>query len=330
MAAPTQTTETWDAAWTTTMRVDRGKIIDQISDSYPTLDRFRKSGIMEVETGGKEYQEDLMYALNTSEWFDGYDELNTDAVDGVTAAFYPPRYLAAPITISMTEEKESRKAATAMKLLSVKTKQTMTTMFDNANAAIHGAQSGKAILGLQDICSTSSGDTIGGVDSSVDTWWDNQRQNADGDTSFLTTATTYDYYQGVRRMAMLWADQSDGNDKPNLYITTTDLLRDFETIFEGKGYLRIGPSDSNSLDGQDISFRGVPVISDRDCASGVMYALNTKYLKMKVQAGLNFAKTPFKEPHNQLAKVAFVVAGIQLVTNHRRRQGVIYNLAASS
>jgi hypothetical protein len=57
-----------------------------------------------------------------------------------------------------------------------------------------------------------------------------------------------------------------------------------------------------------------------------MYFLNTKYLKLKVQAGKNFAKTPFKEPSNQLAKVAFVVSGMQLVTNNRRRQGLLYNI----
>jgi len=57
-----------------------------------------------------------------------------------------------------------------------------------------------------------------------------------------------------------------------------------------------------------------------------MYFLNTKYLKMHMQAGMNFAKTPFKEPSNQMAKVGFIVVGLQITTNNRRRQGVIYNL----
>ena len=77
----------------------------------------------------------------------------------------------------------------------------------------------------------------------------------------------------------------------------------------------------------DITFRGAPVIGDRDCISDQMYLLNTKYLKLKMQAGLNFAKTPFKEPSNQLAKVAFIVVGVELVTNNRRRQAVLYDLA---
>ena len=65
---------------------------------------------------------------------------------------------------------------------------------------------------------------------------------------------------------------------------------------------------------------------DRDCGTGRIYFLNTKYLKMHMQAGMNFAKTPFKEPANQMAKVGFIVVGLQITTNNRRRQGVIYNI----
>jgi len=118
--AATSTTENWDAAWTLTARSKRKRLSDNISDSYPTIGRFRKSGIVEVESGGKEIQEDLMYALNASEWFDGYDNLNTDAVDGITAAFYLFRYNATPVTISMTEEQENKKSDKAVKLITAK------------------------------------------------------------------------------------------------------------------------------------------------------------------------------------------------------------------
>jgi hypothetical protein len=65
---------------------------------------------------------------------------------------------------------------------------------------------------------------------------------------------------------------------------------------------------------------------DRDCGSNRMYFLNTNYLKLKMQNGMNFSKTPFREPANQMAKVAFIIVGIQLTTNNRRRQGVIINI----
>lgn len=326
MAAST-TNETWDEAWTLSMRAKRKRLTDNISDSFPTVDKFRKGGILETEVGGKEIQEDLMYALDTSQWFDGYDTLNTDATDGVTAAFYNWRYLATPITISMTEEKESRKSDSAVKLLESKTRRAMTTHFDTVNSALHTAQSGKAIIGLPDIVSTASGATIGGINSGTETWWDNKRENATSDTSFLTASG--DTFEGLIRMKNLYNEVSEGNDKVDMIITTFALGGDYESLFEGGTYLRLTGGDANELDGTNPMYRNAEVIMDRDCGSGLMYMLQSKYLKFKVQEGLNFAKTPFREPANQLARTSFVVLSSQLTTNNRRRQGVIYNLTSS-
>jgi hypothetical protein len=315
------------------MRSKRKRLTDNISDNYPLLSRLRKSGVLETETGGKEYQEDLMYSLATSEWFDGYDVLNTDAMDGITAAFYTPRYNATPIVISMTEEMESRKAAGSEKLLTAKTTQAMTGAFDTINAAALSSQSGKSMLGLQDIAAQSSGTTLGGISQATNTWWDNGRVNFDtGRTSFVTL--TGSRYEGIQAMGELWNAISEGNDKPNLIVTSYAVHGFYESIFEGTGYTRMvtngnqrhGPNFGVGAEG-DVTFRGAPVIPDRDCASDDLYMLNTKYLKLKMQAGMNFSKTPFKEPSNQMAKVAFVVVGLQLVCNHRARQGLLHTIA---
>ena len=323
--------ETWDAAWTLTMRTHRKRLTDNISDSYPTVDRFRKSGNVEIETGGKEIQEDLMYGLGTSEWFDGFDVLSTQATDGITAAFYQYRYNATPIVISDTEDTESRKSG-SVKLITAKTKQAMTKSFDTVNAQLHGAQSGKSMLGLQDICAQATGTTLGGISQSTNTWWDNKREDFDATyTTFLTKVG--DQYSGVLDMGKVWNAVSEGNDKPNLILCSFTHYGNYEAIFEGTGHTRFtasgnraGPNFGIGAEG-DITFRGAPVVPDRDCVTDDMYFLNTKFLKLRIQAGKNFAKTPFREPANQLAKVAFVVFGAQLVTNNRRRQGVLYDLA---
>lgn len=323
----TSTTETWDEAWTLTMRAKRKRLTDNISDSYPTINKFKSSKMMETENGGKQFQEDLMYALDTSQWFEGTDILNTDSTDGVTAAFFNPRYVATPIQISMTEEKESQKSDAAMKLLESKTKRAMVTHFDTVNSALHTAQSGKAIIGLPDVVSVSAGATLGGINSTNETWWDNKRVNATSDTSFLTADGAS--FEGLTRMKALWNTVSEGNDKPDCIITTFALGGDYESLFEGGTYLRLSANDKNSLDGSDTRYRNAEVVMDRDCGGGLMYMLQSKFLKFKVLSGLNFAKTPFREPANQLAKVAFIVLGAQLTTNNRRRQGVIYNLVSS-
>jgi len=289
---------------------------------------FRSGGALVTDNGGKEVQVDLQYGGNSAQYFSGYDVLNTDAVDGITAAFYPFRYAAVPITINYTEEMENRKSDSAMKLLAAKTEQSMLTLRDQINASIYSAQTGKAPLGLQDIIAdapSSSPTTLGGITISSNTWWQNKANNATADTSFVTINNTH-FYEGMLRMSTTWNDVSEGNEQPTNIFTTNGIYADFEEIFEGTGYQRLSSKDAPGVDGRLPSFRGIPVQYDRDCGTGRMYFMNTKYLKMHMQAGMNFAKTPFKEPSNQMAKVGFIVIGLNLSVNNRRRQGVIYNL----
>ena len=326
--AATSTTETWDAAWTLTMRAKRKELTDNFFDAYPTLDMFRSGGALVTDNGGKEIQADLMYGGNSAQYFSGYDVLNTDAVDGVTAAFYPFRYAAVPITINYTEEMENRKSDSAMKLLAAKTEQAMLTLRDQINTSLYSAQTGKAPLGFQDLIADAPGTTpttLGGVTISSNTWWKNKANNATADTSFKTIVNT-NFYEGMVRLSTTWNDVSEGNEQPTNIFTTNGIYADYEEIFEGTGYQRLTSKDSPGVDGRLPSFRGIPVQYDRDCGTGRIYFLNTKYLKMHMQAGMNFAKTPFKEPANQMAKVGFIVVGLQITTNNRRRQGVIYNI----
>lgn len=328
MSATSQTS-TWDAAWTLTLRAKRKRLTDNFFDSYPTLAAMRQGSALEVESGGKQIQEDLLYGANSSEWFSGYDTLNTDSVDGITAAFFPWRYVAVPITISMTEEKENQKSDAAMKLLAAKTEQSILTMSDQVNAALYSAQTGKGILGFQDIIAdapATSPTTLGGVTVSGNSWWQNKANNATADTSFKTITGT-NFYEGMLRMATTWTDVSEGNIEPTAIFTTASIYSSFEEIFEGTGYQRITSKGTPGVDGRLPSFRGIPVQYDRDCGSGRMYLINTDFLKLKMMKGMEFSNTEFRSPANQMAKTAFVVAGIQLTTNNRRRQGVIYNLA---
>ena len=326
-------TETWDAAWTLTDRVRKDRLTDNITDAYPTLDRFKKSDILEIESGGKEIQEDLMYGLNTLQWFDGFDAVDNDAVDGITAAFYTWAYGDVPVTISMQEELEGRVSSSAMKIMAAKQKQSRLTMLDGVNAAIHGAQSGKAPLGLQDVVS-ESGATVGGISDSSNTWWANKRLdfNSDGYTTAVTKVD--DRHHIFMAMNFMWRQVAEGNEHPNLIITTPYILAKIEEIFEGTGYGRytIGEGAKPGVDGSDPTFKGVDIIGDNDCAgdgSGnedTMYMLNTNFLKFKIQKGMNFKKTPFREPTNQFAQVAYVLLACQLTTNNRRRQGVIHDI----
>jgi hypothetical protein len=319
--AATSTTETWDAAWTLTMRAHRKRLTDQIFDEYPLLSMLLRAGNVEVESGGKEVKEDLMYGKNSGQYFSDYDSLNTDGVDGITMANAPFRYLAVPITISMTEEMENKKRDAAQSLLAAKTEQSMLTSRDTTNNAFFAATTGKQPLGLQDlIADAPSSGTVMGINRANESWWRNQNDA----TSTNFNNKTDDVYDGPALWSTVYNNASSGNDTPSHIFTTLTLFGEYENILESTGYARVvgGAGGRTGLDAGTPFFRKAGVFSDRDCASQHAYMINKRYMKLKVMSGLNFAKTPFKEPHNQLAKVAFVVFGHQLIVNNARRHGV--------
>ena len=326
--AATSTTETWDAAWTLTMRAKRKRLTDNIFDSYPTLAAFKSSGL-EIESGGKEFQEDLMYGKNTGSWFDGDDTLPTDAVDGITAAFFPVRYIAVPITISFTEEQENKKSDAAQRLLAAKTEQSMLTARDTMNAAIYSAQSGKSMLGFQDIIAdTPTSGTVGGINRATNTWWRNKSDATSTDADSISNNLS----ALVVRMTSLWDEVSEGNESPQFIFTTPTVSQAYRNVLSSTGYARTELNSSASQgvaktggvgEGNSTPFYGAKVIADRDCASGKMYMVNTRFLKLKMLSGVNFTKTAFKENANQMAKVGFIVVGCNLTANNCRRQGVV-------
>jgi len=324
MAVPQQTTEDWDAAWTIMARAKRDRLTDTIFDEYPTLNYLKSSGRVEVEDGGKEIQEDVLYGKNTLEWFDGYDVLNTDAVDGITTAFFPWRFAAVPITISFTERQKARKKEAAMGLLEAKTTQSMKTAQDGINAALYSSQTGKTILGFQDIYAASG--TLGGIDRGTYAWWQAHVDNNATDVDNVTNNIP----DGITRLHSIINNTSEGNDVPKRAFTTLARYGDFQNIFHNQQRLsngETGKSSTGTRDADKPQIGPVTVDYDRDCSAGDIYTINPKYLKLKVMRGMNFAKTKFKEPANQMAMVGFIVVGLQVVTNNPRRLGKGDNLS---
>lgn len=319
MAAVSRT-DSWDAAWTLTADTHRKRLSDNIFDAYPFLDFMFKNDNVEIEKGGRIIREDLLYGTNTAEFYSGYDVLSTSAVDSVTAAFYNWRYAAVPITINQQEEQQNRRREDAVSLLLAKTEQSMLSLRDQINASLFSSQSGKSCLGLQDLVADSSGTTLAGINSSNETWWENKRD---------TTSTDFDsvsnnIYAGPALMGTLFNNSSEGNETPNYLVSTLTFYGEYEKILESTGYTRFQANQGTpGLNAQNATFRGIPFTYDRDCPSGHLYMLNTRYLKLKIMEGQNFAKSPFRHNTNQLARVAFITVGLNLITNNRRRQGVL-------
>jgi hypothetical protein len=316
MAANSQTRD-WDIAWTTSMDVHRKRITDNINNSNPTLELLRKSGRVEIDKGGRIIREDLYYANGTMEWMSGRQTLSTSEPDGVTAAFYETRYAVVPIVVSWTDEQEAQTKESALSLMAQKTIQARNTLQAGINSAMWSAQSGKSMLGFQDlIADAPTTGTIGGINRANEAWWRNTETSVSTGFNTLTAGA----YDGLTTMGTQMTTASDANDTITDIFMGLTFYSEFQSLIESTNYARVTLGDgSPNIDAGKPKFRGATVHKDRDVASDSIYGINRKYFKLKVQSGANFRKTPFVPGSDQLARVSFMVAGLQLVTNNPRR-----------
>ena len=323
MAATAQT-RNWDIAWTTSVDVHRKRITDNLNNKNVTLEVMRGRGRAEVDKGGRIIREDLYYANGQMEWMDGRKTVATDEPDGVTASFYETRYAVVPLVISFTEEQESQSSESAMRLLATKTIQARNTLQAGINSALWSAQSGQSMLGFQDILDTTPAvGTLGGINKANESWW---RNIADTTSTPNWDNKSGDIYDGFSTLSSAYNSASDGNDEITDIFMGLTLYGETQNILESTGYARTTSGQGNTkVDAGKPKFRSATIHKDRDVPSQSVYGINAMNFKLKIQRGANFAKTPFVrgDAGGQLARVSFMVAGIQLITNNPRRGFVI-------
>ena len=331
MAANSETV-TYDQLFSLVGRTRRDRVSDNIGNSQPTLDLFHAAGQVEVEAGGESIEERLLYAYQDAEWMSDRQSVNTADKEGVTTALFPWRYCVAPVNISKTDElkmannKDSRIDFAESKM--IQARQGLRTTI---NTAMNGAQSGKSMLGNQDLVrdSVSTG-TLGGLDLSVagNSWF---RNNAYTTSTTFLTQTSADIFNGWDAVGAQYEAASDINEEVTHIAAGSTLYNKMLSSLEAKGYVRFDTRDKAALGaggqrvGSGPAFRGATIFKDRAIAASHIYLYNINVMKLKIQRGANFAKTPFvmADATGVLAKVCFYIVGIQFVSTNPRRTAVL-------
>jgi hypothetical protein len=118
-----------------------------------------------------------------------------------------------------------------------------------------------------------------------------------------------------------------GNDHPNLLLTTQTVFQYYESEASDKQWIM--NSDAAKLGFQSFTYKGVPMYFSPQCGTGLMYMLNLKYLKLKIDSKADFDMTEFKTIPNQLDRVAHVVSRLELVSRNCRMQGVLASITTA-
>lgn len=324
------TSEVWNTRWSATRRAIRPEVQDNFFEEYAIIDLFRKSGLRMTDNGGKEISVRVATGGGTATAFDTYDVLPKSPVDPVESAHYKRRYYAVPVVLSDTESWENKGEHEVFDQLSYLDTNATSSLLKAINEDMAGAQSGKTMLGFQDIMSDNGEGTVGGINSSTTTAW--KSQVYDTSKTFLTQSTT-NIFDGI----VAWNDIMDScriqGGRTSHIITTFDIVKAYREALSSQGYARTTTEKVRGIGGQmNPPFYDAEVVADNDIKANASYFVDKRHNKLNVLKSANFTTTPFVtlQSNGQLAQLAYKVAGVQLTTDNRRRSGVASAITGSA
>lgn len=311
---------------TTTLRNHAREVADNVTEHNALLRILKQRGNIKSKSGGYEIVLPLEYAENsTYQRYSGYDELNIQASDVLSAAKFDWSQVAIHVTASGRELRMNNGPEQMIDLVKARLKNAKNTAANNMSIDLYsdGALTNQ-IGGLALLIQTNGQGTVGGINSGTagNEFWRNQFKEAAGTNTISSTTI-----QG--EMNATWIQCVRGNDAPDLII----MSHDFYTMFEAsqQELQRYTKSDLADAGFPAMKYKGRDVVFDSNTNFGTTaeraYFLNTKYLYLIQHPDAQWEKEDEKVPVNQDAVVIPLYWMGQLVTSNRSLQGILIDAA---
>lgn len=306
-----------DELFATTFQKVRGTLADQITSATPLLAALNSKAKV-TEDGGLTIRRPVLFELNdTVGSYDGYDPIDVTPQDGFGYAEYSWKQYAGSVTIDGKTEALNEGSARIIAILEAKMEQLRLSQTQAMNTMLWGdgtGNSSKNFLGIQAIVSNSG--TLGGIDSSTETWW-----QSDVVSSAISLATT----AGVKTLNSILNDLKLVNSKPDFEFTTQANFESYEALAVPN--IRFQDLRMAELGFEAVSHKGAEVMFEDNVPSGYWYFLNSDHLEFVQKDNRWMKLLGFRSPVNQDAKTALVVSMGNLITDVRRAHGVATNVS---
>ena len=243
-----------------------------------------KKRVKTVSGGVKIFQEISFQANPNASWYSGYDTLPTGAADVITAAEFPFRQAACPVTFSGLEMLQNTGKEEFIDLTEARLGVAEASMGNLLGAGAYSDGTGfggKQIIGMDLAVPVNPATGVyGNIDRSVWAFWRSQVRTAG---SAITTATVQ------TEMNAIWAQLVRGSDRPDLcimdpvwwqtYVASLQLLQRFSGTETGK----LGFPTVKFFDADVVLDGGIGGFATTKTA----YWLNSKYLYYRPHAQRN-------------------------------------------
>jgi hypothetical protein len=271
-----------------------------------------------TQVTGRDIVRELEYADNsTVSFYNGYEILDTSPTDVLTAAVFDYKQLAGNVTISGREQIQNSGEQQLINLLEARIGNLERSMENSLATSLFSdgtGSSSKEIGGLQLVVADAGTGTVGGINSSTYSFWQNKQTTATSN-AFSTTNIQSD-------MNSIYIQLVRGTDAPDLVIAGstpyTTFLATLQTL------QRVADSRLADLGFTAVKYLNSDVVYDSNCDASRMYFLNTNYLRLETAAGRDFVPGDAKESINQDATVVPVFWSGALSCSNRSLQGVLH------
>lgn len=322
MPSPGQSTlfTTFTELVSTTYRNHSKEIADNVSTHNALFRRMTEKGRIRLEDGGLSIVQPLDYAENTTyQRYSGYDVLNVAASDVISAAEFPWRQVSVNVAASGLEIRTNSGANRIINFVKAKIKNAQRTMANGLSDDLYSdGTASNQMNGLQAIIADAGTGTVGGINSSTFSFWQNQVRDA-SDNSVTVSAATIE----AGMMLPLWLATTRGNDTPDLIVMDPVYFAFYEA--SQSSLKRYAPSDDGKGGMISMKYKTADVFFD-STASGIpashMYFINTDFLELVAHQDANMEIMPELRSVNQDAIVIPILFQGNLVVSNRARQGV--------
>lgn len=323
---------------TTTLRNRTGKLADNVLRNNALLMRLKERGRAKPFDGGRTIVQELTYAQNsTYTRYSGYQVVNIQPSDVISAAEFPIRQMAVAVSISGLEMLQNSGREAIINLLESRIENAESTFLNGLSSDVYSAGTATGqINGLQALISTAPGSgTIGGIDRASWPFWQNLTFSAATNGGAAATAANIQSY--MNRLAIPLVRGQDGPDMivaDNNYfrlflesmqaiqrITTTKMA---EAGFTALAYNGAGRTVDVILDGGFQGYSSDANPSEGGCPTNTMYFINSKYLFYRPHRDRNMVPLdPDRFSVNQDAMVKLIGWAGNMTVSNCRLQGVL-------
>ena len=317
MASPNST---FTEMVTTTLRNHPSEVADNVSDNNALYRRLKQRRKIKTKGGGYEIVAPLDYAENsTFQRYSGYDSLNVQASDVLSAAKYDWVQSAVHVTASGRELRMNNGREQIIDLAAARLRNAMRTAANNMSVDIYssGALSNQ-MGGLAHIIQNDGTGTVGGINSSTYSFWANQYREMSGTGTWSKSTIKGD-------MNAIWLSLVRGTDKPDLIVSSHDFFAAYwESLQDNQRYAR---SDEATAGFQSLKYVDADIIFDSNTnfstTAEKMYFLNTNYLQLVEHRDARWSQLDDKMSVNQDAVVIPIIWMGQMTCSNRSLQGVL-------